>query len=176
MRLKRARILIATLRIFVNAAIRPRRLTPMTSVNYEHKNLAHDAHSIGINEMHLQWCTKYRKDVLRKESHYHDCENAIKSAAQRHGIEILELGVMENHVHAVVVLPPTMSPSKATGLLKGSSSYELFRLHPNFRKTYWGGHFWSRGYFYRSISGVTEETVKRYVRYDNTQRQKPLFN
>jgi putative transposase len=148
----------------------------MTSVNYENKNLAHAAHAVGVNEMHLQWCTKYRKEVLRKESHYHDCEKAVRAAAERHGIQLVELGVMEDHVHAVAVLPSTMSPSKAVGLLKGASSYDLFRLHPNFRKTYFGGHFWSRGYFYRSVSDVTDDTVRRYVREDNSQAQRRLFN
>jgi putative transposase len=146
----------------------------MNSVNYKNNKLAHDAHSVGINEMHLQWCTKYRYETLRKESYYVDCENAIRSAAKRHGIKIIELGVMPDHVHAVAILPPTMCPSKAIGLLKGASSYELFRLHPNFKKTYFGGHFWSRGYFYRSVSGVTEEVIRKYVRDDNTQRQKLL--
>lgn len=148
----------------------------MDSVNYRDKSLAHDAHSVGVNKMHLQWCTKYRYNQLRKESHNKDCETAIFSAAKRHGIEIEEIGIMEDHVHAIAVLPPTMSPSKAIGLLKGASSYDLFRLHPNFRKRYWGGHFWSRGYFYRSVSSVTEETVKRYVQRDNSLRQKQLFN
>jgi putative transposase len=146
----------------------------MNSVNYKNNKLAHDAHSVGINEMHLQWCTKYRYETLRKKSHYVDCENAIRSAAKRHRIKIIELGVMPDHVHAVAILPPTMCPSKAIGLLKGASSYELFRLHPNFKKTYFGGHFWSRGYFYRSVSGVTEEVVRKYVRDDNTQHQKLL--
>ncbi len=146
----------------------------MNSGNYENKNLAHDAHSVGVNEMHLQWCTKYRHSTLRKESHYLDCETVIRSVAQRHGIRIIELGVMPDHVHAVVALPPDMSPSHAVGLLKGASSYELFRAHPNFRKTYWGGHFWSRGYFYRSVSQVTEDVVRRYVREDNIQHQRHL--
>ena len=98
----------------------------MTSVNYENKNLAHDAHSVGINEMHLQWCTKYRYETFEEGVALSStAKTAIKNAAQRHGIEILELGVMEDHVHAVAVLPPTMSPSKAIGLLKGASSYTL---------------------------------------------------
>lgn len=146
----------------------------MTSGTQENKNLVHDAHAVGINEMHLQWCTKYRYGTLAKESHNIDCETVIKSAAKRHGIEIIEIGIMENHIHLVVVLPPTMSPSKAIGLLKGASSYELFRLHPNFRKTYWGGHFWSRGYFYRSVSNVTDDIVRKYVREDNNLFQRQL--
>jgi len=143
----------------------------MDSVNYENKSFAHNAHSIGASEYHLQWATKYRYETLEKESHWKDCETAIRDVAKRHGIEIIELGVMPDHVHTVVVLSPDMSPSRAVALLKGGSAYELFRSHPNFRKTYWCGHFWSRGYFYRSVSNVTDDVVRRYVREDNTQRQ-----
>ncbi len=148
----------------------------MDSVNYENNNFAHGTHSGGINEMHLQWCTKYRYETLKKESHYVDCEKIIRSVAERHGITIVELGVMEDHVHVIAILPQTMCPSKAIGLLKGASSYEMFRSHPNFRKTYFGGHFWSSGYFYRSVSSVTEDVVRKYVREDNTQHQKQLVN
>ncbi len=137
-------------------------------------NLAYGAHCVGVNEHHLQWCTKYRYDALEKESHYKDCEAAIRTVAERHGIQIVELGVMPDHVHVVAFLPPDMGPSKAIGLLKGGSSYILFRSHPNFRKTYRQGHFWSRGYFYRSVSDIDEERVHRYVREDNSPRQLTL--
>jgi putative transposase len=100
----------------------------------------------------------------------------VRAVAERHGIKIREIGVMPDHVHVVAILPPEMSVSKAIGLLKGGSSYELFRKHPNFRKRYWNGHFWGRGYFYRSVSDITEDVVRRYVREDNTQRQRKLFS
>ncbi len=146
----------------------------MGSGNYENKSLAHNAHSVGVSEYHLQWCTKYRYDALEKESHNKDCEDAVRNVAERHGIQITDVGVMPDHIHIVALLPPNMSPSKAVGLLKGGSSYELFRSHPNFRKTYWNGHFWSRGYFYRSVSDVDEERVRRYVREDNLPLQRRL--
>ena len=146
----------------------------MDSGNYENKNLAHGAHSVGVNEHHLQWCTKYRYGALEKGSHYKDCDEAVRTVAERHGIRVVELGIMPDHVHIVALLPPDMSPSKAIGLLKGGSSYILFRLHPNFRKTYRRGHFWSRGYFYRSVSDVNEEKVRRYVREDNSLHQLTL--
>ncbi len=109
-----------------------------------------------------------------KESHYKDCEIALKSAAERHGITIKELGVMPDHVHMIVFLPPEMSVSKAINLLKGSSSHDMFQLHPKFRLQYLRGHFWGRGYFYRSVSNVDDETVSRYVREDNNPRQRHL--
>ncbi len=148
----------------------------MVSGNYENKNFARNAHSIGASEYHLQWVTKYRYDVLARESLWKDCENSIRSAAKRHGIEILEIGVMEDHVHVVVVIPPMISVSHVIGLLKGASSYDMFRLHPEVKGDYWGGHFWGRGYFYRSVSNVTDDVVRRYVREDNDQRQRRLSN
>ena len=150
----------------------------MDSVKYENKNLTHcdrNARSAGYNEYHLQWVTKYRFRTLGKESHWKDCESAIRAAAERHGIKIVELGVMEDHVHVVAALPPTLCVSAAVGLLKGFSSHEMFDKHPNFRKRYWSGHFWGRGYFYRSVSNLTDDIVRRYVREDNTQRQRKLF-
>ena len=157
-----------------NAAVRPQRRETMDSGNYENKNFAHDAHSIGVSEYHLQWVTKYRYETLLKESHYKDCETALKNAAARHGITMKELGVMPDHVHMIVFLPPEMSVSKAINLLKGSSSHDMFQLHPKFRLQYQRGHFWGRGYFYRSVSNVDDETVSRYVREDNDPRQRRL--
>jgi REP element-mobilizing transposase RayT len=58
-----------------------------------------------------------------KEQHYKDCEDAIRNAAKRHGIELLELGVMPDHVHIVAILPVGMAPGKAVGLLKGYSTH-----------------------------------------------------
>ncbi len=101
------------------------------------------ADSVGhqYNFQHIILVTKYRYQTLAKESHWKDCETAIQSAAKRNGIEIIELGVMEDHVHVVVELSPNMSVSHAIGLLKGASSYDLFRSHPNFRMRYRKGHF-----------------------------------
>ena len=66
-------------------------------------------------------CVYAGDEISRKlstESHWKDCETAIRSAAERHGIEIIELGVMEDHIHVIVTIPPEMSVSRATGLLK----------------------------------------------------------
>lgn len=117
--------------------------------NYENKNFAHGPHSIGVSEYHLHWVTKYRYETLLKESHYNDCEIALKNTAERHGITIKELGVMPDQVHMIVFLPPEMSVSKAINLLKGSSSHDMFQLHPKCLLQYQRGRFCGRGYFYR---------------------------
>ena len=71
---------------------------------------------------------------------------------------------MPDHIHTVVGIPPTMSVSKALQLLKGTSSRELFKRKPNFRKRYPKGHLWSPGKFYRSVGDTDAETAIQYVR------------
>jgi len=92
------------------------------------------------------------------------CEDILDEVAERHNIGIVELSVMPDHIHTVVQLPPTMSVSKALQLLKGASSYELFRRQPLFRYRYSRGSFWSPGKFYRSVGDTDTATVLEYVR------------
>ena len=132
------------------------------------------SHAKVENVHHLEWCTKYRFKALKREEFFKACEASLRRAAARYGIEVLELGVMSDHVHVVAVLPPDVSVSRAVGLLKGSSAYALFRLEPKFRLRYRKGHFWSRGYFARSVSNATLDVVRAYVRYDNDPRQQTL--
>ena len=123
---------------------------------------------------HLQWCTKYRYAMLRREEFFKACEASLDRAAQRHGIELLEVAVMSDHVHVVASLRADMSPARASMLLKGASAYDLFRVEPKFRLRYRRGHFWGRGYFHRSVGDTDLRTVSRYVREDNDPRQRTL--
>ena len=92
------------------------------------------------------------------------CEDILYEVAERHNIGIVELSVMPDHIHIVVQLPPTMSVFQALHLLKGASSYELFRRQPLFRYRYSRGSFWSPGKFYRSVGDTDAATVLNYVR------------
>jgi putative transposase len=112
--------------------------------------------------------------MFRRTENKNLCEAILRKLAEKHGIEIIELFVMPDHVHLVVAIPPTMSISKATQLLKGGSAYELFREKPNFRKRYPKGHFWSPGNFYRTIGDVDLETTCDYVRHQEDVHQTKL--
>ena len=102
--------------------------------------------------------------MFRKEENKKLCETILIEVAERHGIKITELNVMPDHVHMIVSIPPTMTVSKAFNLLKGASSFELFRQQPKFRLRYPKGHFWSPGKFYRSVGDADLPTVIGYVR------------
>ena len=98
------------------------------------------------------------------------CEDILHEVADRHNIGIVELSVMPDHIHIVVKLPPTMSVSKALHMLKGASSYELFRRQPLFRYRYARGSFWSPGKFYRSVGDADTTTVLEYVKNQRLQQ------
>ena len=133
-------------------------------------DLTSGSHSIGQNLYHLEWCPKYRYNMFRQEENKKLCEDILHDIAKRHHIEITELSVMPDHIHAVVALPTTMSISQAFHLLKGASSRELFKRKPNFRRCYSKGHFWSPGKFYRTVGDADVETVINYVREHRFQQ------
>jgi len=126
-------------------------------------SLVRGSHSVGQSLYHFEWCPKYRYRMFRKEENKKLCETILIEVAERHRIKIKELNVMPDHVHMIVSIPPTMTVSKFN-LLKGASSFELFRRQPKFRLRYPKGHFWSPGKFYRSVGDADLPTVIGYVR------------
>ena len=117
------------------------------------------SHSTGNNLHHFQWCTKYRYKMFRRIKYAEHCRNILHMIA----IAIEELAVMPD-LHIAADIPTDMSQSKAIQLLKGRSSYELFRAIPEFRLRYPKGSLWSKGNFKDSVGRITIETAKKYIR------------
>ncbi len=136
--------------------------------------MQHYSHKVGVNVHHLEWCTKYRYQMLRQDKYKKVCEDAVRKQAERHSIKIRELFVMPEHVHISCELPPSMSQSKALQLLKGGSSYLLFRQQPKFRLRYPQGHFWSPGAYAGSVGYTTVDAVDHYVRNQEDIHQRKL--
>ena len=124
----------------------------------------HHTHSVGDNYWHIQWCPKYRYNMFRKFKYKSLAEACIRKAAHEHSIEICEIQVMPDHLHAVISIPHTMSISKATQLLKGRSSHLFFRSHEKARLRYPRGHLWSKGTFRTSVGHSDLPTTLKYVR------------
>ena len=127
-------------------------------------NYTSHPHSVGDNFWHMEWCPKYRYQIFRQEKYKNLAEACLKQAASEYKIQIHELQVMPDHLHAVISIPDTMSVAKATQLLKGRSNYLFFRAHENFRLRYPRGHLWSRGTFRTSVGYSDLPTTLRYVR------------
>jgi len=121
-------------------------------------------HNVGIAMWHLQWCTKYRYKMFRQEKLRIFCETAIKECCSRNNIEIIALNVQPDHVHIVASLPRGMSDARALQLLKGFSSFLLFRLVPDFRKRYPNGCLWAPSSFSATVGYTELEKVVDYVK------------
>ena len=120
-------------------------------------------HSVGIMMLHLEWVTKYRYKMFRKQEYLNIAEACIRKSAFEHKIKIIKLSVMPEHVHCVVQVALSISASKVLQILKGRSSYLFFRQHEKARLRYPRWHLWSRGKFASSVGFINLEVVNNYV-------------
>jgi len=133
----------------------------------------HSRSSVGANRKHIQITPKYRYEMMRKEKLKVFCRIAIEEACKRHNIELEIIKVMSEHVHMIVDCPRTISDAKLLQLIKGLSSYILFRICPNLRKRYPRGHFWNEGYF---CDGVGRSDFARTYEYIENQEMHHAFS
>ena len=136
----------------------------MTSENFVSRN-----HSVGINAFHLEWCPKYRRDVLGGKWLRQVLTESLLETAKVYGIQIFAMEISINHLHMFVNMPPTLAVAVAIQLFKGRSSKAIFAACPSFRNMFRKGHFWSRGSFYRSVSNVGADTIYRYITEHRTK-------
>ena len=101
----------------------------MSSVNYKNKNVGEREWQ--YNWQHVVFVTNKRRRNFRKEYHA-VARSAIEEAAHTYGIVIKEFSSGDEyaHIHMEVSIPNTMSVSYAVQLLKGYSSYKVFKEMP----------------------------------------------
>ncbi len=128
------------------------------------------SHKYGESTFHFVFITKCRYKLFRKRWHKYLCRDILQQLAKRQKIKVISLAIGDDHIYMIASLHPTMAPSKAFQLLKGASSYALFRVIPNFRKRCPRG-FWGRNGTFRSVGDVDTNTVVDYV---ERQNQLPL--
>ncbi len=129
----------------------------------ENQQFRRYSHKVGMNFWHLEWCTKYRYNMMRKLENKNLVQATIRKAAFEHKIKIKELSIMPDHIHMLVTLPHDMTDSKALQLLKGRSSYLIFRNKKKFSFRYPKRHFWACGGFASTVGYTDLETTNRYI-------------
>ena len=120
------------------------------------------SHVVYRFHVHFVFITKYRKPVLVDEIG-RTVRDLIREICRSHDIVILKGHVRPDHVHLLLSVPPTLSPSKVMQLIKGKTSHHLLRDYRRLRKEFWGRHMWARGYFGVSTGNVTDEVIAEYI-------------
>ena len=85
---------------------------------------------------HVVFSTKHRRRFLT-----HDIEDRVWSylggIARENGMSPIRIGGVEDHIHLIVGIPPTLAVSRAVQLLKGGSSSWIHETFAELRSFGW---------------------------------------
>ncbi len=137
-------------------------------------------HGVGWSIWHFEWITKYRYKVFADRELQKLCGIAFDEAAKRYGLSIEDYEIQPDHVHLLVHLRPSMSPSKAVGLIKGYSSRFMFlAAEQKLNRCYWKSHkhrsLWGAGKFIASVGHITLGKAKEYIERQEAHHAKRLL-
>ncbi|NIT57862.1 MAG: IS200/IS605 family transposase, partial [Aliifodinibius sp.] len=107
--------------------------------------------------IHFIWGTKDRQRVLTRDAR-NEVEMHIREYSRRNNIFVIEVGGYIDHLHLLVDLPPTRSPSEVINLIKGESSHWI-----NENNIVRGKFVWQKRYSAFSVSASQREKVVDYI-------------
>ena len=87
----------------------------------------------------------------------------IGGIARKHQMTAIQVGGVEDHIHALVMAPPTLAPFEIAKFLKGESSLWIHEEFPWLR-----GFSWQVGY---AAFTVSKSEIPDVVRYIKNQRE-----
>jgi len=127
------------------------------------------SHTVFLCNYHVLFVPKYRYRILVGK--VKDLvENKIRQACEWNAIE--EMNIQPNHVHILLSIPPKRSVSEIMGIIKSKSAIHIFKTKKRMKeKSYWGNHFWSRGYIL-TTGGGDEELICRYIQQQEKEEKK----
>jgi REP element-mobilizing transposase RayT len=94
----------------------------------------------------------------------------IGGIARHHRITAIQIGGIENHIHALVLAPPILAPSQMAQYLKGDSSKWIHEEFPDLR-----GFAWQEGYGAFTVSKANVEGAVRYIQNQREHHQTRTF-
>lgn len=111
---------------------------------------------------HIIFSTKNRERWIERE-----IENRVWSyiggIARKHKCTAIQVGGIEDHLHALVLSPPKYAPSEIAQFLKGESSKWIHEEFPKMRAFGWQDGF--------AAFSVSKSIVPRVVEYIKNQRE-----
>jgi putative transposase len=126
-------------------------------------------HTYSSNRIHVIFSTKNRGKTLSEELQP-KLWAYMAGIAHNQAFETLIVGGIEDHIHALLILPPTLLLAKAVQFLKGSSSKWINESRVG------GSRFaWQEGYGAFSVSASQTAEVVEYIRNQREHHAKKSF-
>ena len=94
----------------------------------------------------------------------------IGGIARTHKMVALQIGGIENHIHALVGAPPPIAPSQIAQYLKGDSSKWIHTEFPDMAR-----FSWQDGYAGFAVSKSIVPDVVRYIQNQREHHRKRTF-
>ena len=131
--------------------------TKMQQTTYE--SLSHSKWECNY---HVVFIPKYRKKVLYGEIRSFLARQFHELATQK-GCKIIKGGMVQDHVHMLISIPPKYSVAEIIGYIKGKSAIAVARQFGGRQRNFNGERFWARGYAVSTV-GFDKEKVLAYVK------------
>jgi putative transposase len=121
------------------------------------------SHTFTKNHQHIIFSTVGRRRLIEKQLQP-KLWAYIGGICRNHGIFVRAIGGVEDHVHLLVELPPTMAVAKAVLTVKSNSSKWVNETSRRFA--------WQKGYAAFSVSSSNVSAVERYVNNQESHHRK----
>jgi len=93
-----------------------------------------------------------------------DLRYILHRVADDNGFQIIELSIINDHVHILLDCKPQHYIPDMIKALKGvSGRYLMQKYGDELRGKLWGGHIWNPSYFIATVSENTESQVREYI-------------
>jgi putative transposase len=118
---------------------------------------------------HIVFSTKNRVEFIRPEIEERVWAY-IGGVARKHKMTAIQIGGVGDHIHALVMAPPTLAPYEIAKYLKGDSSKWIHEEFPELR--FFG---WQDGYGAFSVSKSNVPSVVKYIQDQREHHKTQTF-
>jgi len=115
--------------------------------------------------IHLVWITRGRERLIDPDLARFLCR-FLRAMTRKERAYVLEIGMVQTHVHLLIRLHPTVPVSTLVKRLKGASS----AVAAQERLGGPGRLYWAKGYSVESVSARALDPVRRYLRGQPTHQ------
>ena len=124
------------------------------------------SHTFTKNHQHIIFSTAKRRKLIEKEFQP-KLWAYMAGICRNHGIFVRTIGGVEDHIHMLIELPPTIAVAEAVREIKSNSSKWVNALGRRFG--------WQKGYAAFSVSASNIGAVERYIRNQERHHRKISF-
>jgi putative transposase len=121
------------------------------------------AHCVGQFAVHVVFCPVRHVPALDRVTAARTLAQ-VQLIADKRGFQLVRVAVLEDHIHAVIVLPPTMSPAFVAFALMNNTSYWFSRNNPGLFKVWDVPGVWNPSAYIGTIGDVTSQHVRNSIR------------